>query len=82
MSRQKPSPSRRSGDVVHWADGGATSLANLVLLCRPHHRLVHQRFRVEAVGEGFVFRRFDGTALDDRAPPWRAGRAGTQRDAA
>jgi hypothetical protein len=25
----------------HWASGGATSLQNLVLLCGPHHRLLH-----------------------------------------
>jgi HNH endonuclease len=25
----------------HWADGGATALDNLVLLCRAHHTTVH-----------------------------------------
>jgi hypothetical protein len=27
--------------IVHWADGGKTSLDNLVLLCGEHHRVVH-----------------------------------------
>jgi hypothetical protein len=27
--------------IVHWAEGGSTSLGNLVLLCRHHHRKVH-----------------------------------------
>jgi hypothetical protein len=27
--------------IVHWADGGPTSLDNLVLLCGEHHRAVH-----------------------------------------
>ena len=27
--------------VLHWAEGGSTSLDNLVLLCRTHHRKVH-----------------------------------------
>jgi hypothetical protein len=26
----------------HWADGGPTDLANLALLCRAHHRAVHE----------------------------------------
>ncbi len=28
--------------LVHWADGGPTDLDNLTLLCRRHHRLVHE----------------------------------------
>ncbi len=27
--------------LTHWADGGPTSLDNLVLLCGHHHRLIH-----------------------------------------
>jgi hypothetical protein len=28
--------------VVHWADGGKTSLENTLLLCSRHHRLLHE----------------------------------------
>jgi hypothetical protein len=56
--------------VVHWADGGETALRNLVLLCRPHHRLLHEGgFHLEMVEDKPVFRRPDGSVLEDRAPP-------------
>jgi hypothetical protein len=56
--------------VRHWADGGPTSLENLILLCRRHHRLVHQGgFTMELTEGRAVFRRPDGSALEDRAPP-------------
>jgi len=28
--------------LVHWISGGDTNLANLVLLCKRHHRMVHE----------------------------------------
>ena len=28
--------------IVHWADGGETKLENTLLLCRSHHRRVHE----------------------------------------
>ena len=39
--------------VHHWADGGETKLANLVSLCRFHHRQVHEGgVRVERLDDG------------------------------
>jgi len=39
--------------VQHWADGGATSLSNCLLLCAHHHTLVHEGgWRVQWWGEG------------------------------
>lgn len=57
--------------VVHWAEGGPTALPNLLLLCRRHHRMVHDRggFRLGLQDGRPVFRRPDGSALEDRAPP-------------
>ncbi len=37
----RPSAWTEAHHVVHWAEGGRTALDNLVLLCRTHHRKVH-----------------------------------------
>ena len=64
--------------VRHWAHGGATALDNLVLLCRRHHRAVHEEgFRVTLDATGDVkFIRPDGRPLPEApAPPDWTGRA-------
>lgn len=38
--------------VRHWADGGTTSLDNLVLLCRRHHTTVHRTPWTVHIGDG------------------------------
>jgi len=39
--------------VKHWINGGETNLANTILLCRRHHRFLHEYgFTVEVIGEG------------------------------
>ena len=59
--------------VVHWADGGPTASSNLVLLCRRHHRAVHEGFGLRMRDGQPVFTRPDGSPLADRAPPaWAA----------
>ena len=57
--------------VRHWAQGGPTTLANLALLCRRHHRAVHEEgYRVDRTPDGVLeFRRPDGRLLPEVAPP-------------
>ena len=64
--------------VRHWADGGVTALENLVLLCRRHHRAVHEEgFRIILDAAGDVeFLRPDGHPLPEApAPPAWTGPA-------
>jgi hypothetical protein len=51
--------------ILHWADGGTTDPANLVLLCSYHHRLLHEGgFSVRFLDDGALeFRRADGRAI-------------------
>jgi hypothetical protein len=64
--------------IRHWIDGGATSLENTLLLCRRHHRHVHEHgFTIDTTGDELVFRDPTGRivpAVFPRAPlapdPW------------
>ncbi|MGR7025460.1 DUF222 domain-containing protein [Geodermatophilus sp. URMC 62] len=38
--------------LIHWTDGGETSLENSALLCERHHGKVHHGFRVERQPDG------------------------------
>jgi hypothetical protein len=46
--------------IRHWANGGPTTLSNLALLCRRHHRAVHEG--------GFQVQRLAGGELEFRHP--------------
>ena len=50
--------------VLHWIDGGETSLDNGALLCERHHTKVHHGFRIERQPDGrWRTYRPDGTEI-------------------
>ena len=57
--------------VRHWAQGGPTTLSNLALLCRRHHRAVHEEgYQIERHADGELrFRYPNGRLLPEVPPP-------------
>jgi hypothetical protein len=57
--------------IRHWAQGGPTTLSNLAMLCRRHHRAVHEEgFQVERQPDGGLrFRKPDGRLLPEVPAP-------------
>jgi hypothetical protein len=50
----------RGHHLVHWGHDGGTEVDNLVSLCRPHHRAVHE--------QGWRLHIADGTAVVEPPP--------------
>jgi hypothetical protein len=51
--------------IQYWSNGGRTRLANLISLCKYHHKLVHDRGYLIEAGSGgaFTFYRPDGAPI-------------------
>src|SRR5438094_3712440 len=56
--------------IRYWAQGGPTTLSNLALLCRRHHRAVHEEgYQLERLAAGELqFRHPNGWILPDVPP--------------
>jgi 5-methylcytosine-specific restriction endonuclease McrA len=57
--------------IRHWAQGGPTTLSNLALLCRRHHRAVHEEgYQLAREPDGELqFRRPDGRLVPEVPRP-------------
>ncbi len=60
--KHQPTP-----NVVHWAEGGPTSLDNLALLCGHHHRLIHHSHWQVTINQGVP----EFTSDPDRDARWQ-----------
>ena len=68
--------------IRHWADGGETSLDNLVTLCSQHHRLVHEGGYGVRVRDGEIrFTRPDGREIPPAGRPHQGCFRGNTSDA-
>jgi hypothetical protein len=70
--------------IRHWAHGGATSLANLILLCSAHHRALHDDHLAITITDQqqYRFARRDRTGRlhpIPAAPPTRGDLTGLQQ---
>jgi uncharacterized protein DUF222/HNH endonuclease len=59
--------------IKHWANGGETRLSNLVVLCRFHHRLVHEGgVDVQVLDDGALRFVVKGRSFDSPVPARQA----------
>jgi hypothetical protein len=82
-----PGCESRRTDVHHikyWANGGETKLANLVSLCKAHHRITHDKnIIITATATGFAFYLPGGVPISSSPPlPEATGDITTCHDAA
>ena len=63
--------------IIHWINGGATCVSNLVLLCSRHHHLVHEGgFGVTGSNGQVTFTRPDRSIITPVPVPVPVGSAG------
>ena len=56
--------------IKHWANGGETSLSNLVMLCRQHHRELHKNaFSIEINKNELIFITAKGKRMKESIYP-------------
>ena len=65
--------------LVHWANGGETSLENLIEVCHHHHQLLHEgQYSASRQSDGaLVFKRPDGTIISQTMETSESIKSGT-----